>query len=105
MTRGYPPIVAIAEAMHHAERIGYLVSWVNSKTLACDFMAINEGQIMLVWVRNNPCRNRHTGNRVGNILIHEGKVKYEKSLCTKFSENITVLTFQQILRGTSLPVS
>ncbi len=37
--------------MHYAERIGYLVSGVNSKTLACNFMAICEGQITLVRVR------------------------------------------------------
>lgn len=51
MTRGYPPWVAIEEAMHYAERLGYLVSGVNSRTLPCNFMAIDEGQITLVRVR------------------------------------------------------
>ena len=51
MTRGHPPVVAIREAMHHAERIGYLVSGVNSRTLPCNFMAIHDGQITLVRVR------------------------------------------------------
>jgi hypothetical protein len=51
MTRGHPPWVAIEEAMHHAERLGYLVSGVNSRTLPCDFMAIHDGQITLVRVR------------------------------------------------------
>lgn len=51
MTRGHPPVVAIAEAMHYAERIGYLVSGVNSRTLPCNFMAIHDGQITLVRVR------------------------------------------------------
>ena len=37
--------------MHYAERLGYLVSGVNSKTLACNFMAIQEGQITLIRVR------------------------------------------------------
>ncbi|MGV8128823.1 MAG: hypothetical protein ACP5NN_02880 [Methanolinea sp.] len=43
MTRGHPPWVAIEEAMHHAERLGYLVSGVNTKTLPCNFMAIHDG--------------------------------------------------------------
>jgi len=51
MTRGYTPWVAIEEAMHYAERLGYLVSGVNSRTLPCNFMAICEGQITLVRVR------------------------------------------------------
>jgi len=51
MTRGHPPWVAIEEAMHHAERLGYLVSWVNSRTFPCDFMAIHDGHITLVRVR------------------------------------------------------
>ena len=51
MTRGHPPWVAIEEAMHHAERLGYLVSGVNSRTFPCDFMAIHDGHITLVRVR------------------------------------------------------
>ena len=51
MTRGHPPWVAIEEAMHHAERLGYLVSSVNSRTLPCNFMAIHDEQITLVRVR------------------------------------------------------
>lgn len=51
MTRGYPPVVAIGEAMHYAERIGYLVSGVNSGTLPCNFIAISDEQITLVRVR------------------------------------------------------
>ena len=50
MTRGHPPWVAIEEAMHHAERLGYLVSGVNSRTFPCDFMAIHDGHITLVRV-------------------------------------------------------
>ena len=56
MTRGHPPWVAIEEAMHHAERLGYLVSGVNSRTLPCDFMAIHDGQIMLVRAQETPIR-------------------------------------------------
>jgi len=48
MTRGHPSLVAIEEAMHHAERLGYLVSGVNAARIPCDFMAIHDGQITLV---------------------------------------------------------
>lgn len=44
-------MVAIAEAMHYAERIGFSVIGVNAAWLPCDFMAISEGTITLVRVR------------------------------------------------------
>ena len=37
--------------MHHTERLGYLVSGVNTARIPCDFMAIHDGQITLVLVR------------------------------------------------------
>ena len=76
MTRGYPPWVAIEEAMHYAERLGYLVSGVNSRTLPCNFMAIDEGQITLVRVRR--IRYAHYGlpdiavSCKREILEHQG---------------------------------
>ncbi len=51
MSRGHPPLVAIEDAMHHAERLGYLVSGVNTARIPCDFMAIHDEQITLVRVR------------------------------------------------------
>jgi len=51
MTRGHPPVVAIAEAMYYAERIGFLVIEVHAPWLASDFMAISEGKITRVRVR------------------------------------------------------
>jgi len=51
MTRAHPPLVAIEERMHHAERLGYSVSGVNAAWLASDFMAISKGKITLVRVR------------------------------------------------------
>ena len=37
MTRGHPPWVAIEEAMHHAERIGYLVPGMNTARIPSRF--------------------------------------------------------------------
>ena len=51
MTRGHPPVVAIAEAMHYAERTGFSVIRVHALWLPCDFMAISDGQITLVRIR------------------------------------------------------
>ena len=65
MTRGHPPWVAISEAMHHAERLGYLVSGVNSRTLPCNFMAIHDGQVTFVRVR----RLRYGNYRLPDIAV------------------------------------
>jgi len=51
MTRGHPPVVAIEEAMHYAERIGFMVIGVYSCWPAFAFMAISEGKITRVRVR------------------------------------------------------
>lgn len=51
MTRVHPPVVAIAEAIHYAGRIGSQVIEVIAAWLPCDFMAIREGKITLIRVR------------------------------------------------------
>ena len=51
VTRGHPPVVAIAEGMHYAERIGFQVIVVYASWRPCDFMAISEGKITLGRVR------------------------------------------------------
>jgi len=51
MTRGYPAVVAVGEAINSGERIGFPVIGVNAAGLPCNFMAIHEGQITLVRVR------------------------------------------------------
>jgi len=37
--------------MHHDERLGHLVSGVNTARIPCDFMAIHEGQLTLARVK------------------------------------------------------
>ena len=70
MTRGHPPVVAIEEAMHYAERIGFQVIEVHAAWLASDFMAISEGKITRVRVRRLRSRALWTARYRG--ILHPG---------------------------------